>query len=266
MKVSIITTCYNRGRTIRCAIESVMAQDYPDIEYIVVDGESTDESVGNIRYEQMEAMTWDFVKEHPKFKFLFVSEPDEGMYYAINKGIRMATGDIIGLVHSDDMLYDERVISDIVRTFKQTGADMLYGDGIFVDAKNTNKAVRYWPGGTYRRWKVRMGWLPLHPTCYIRRDVMMREGLYDESYRIAADTHLLVRYLYKANLKVAYLKRRIIRMRMGGLSTSSEKRKLMWDEDIRLYKELGFPPHITKVLKMMWKVPQFITAKFMTAR
>ena len=183
------------------------------------------------------------------------------MYEAINKGIRMATGDIIGLVHSDDMLYDEHVISDVVRRFKATGADFVYGDGVYVSSNDLNRKVRIWNGGAYHRWKVRLGWLPLHPTCYIRREVMEREGLYDESYRIAADTELLVRYLYKARLNVEYMHRRIICMRMGGLSTDSEKRRLMWNEDIRLYSAHGFWALPTKLMKMAWKVPQFIEAK-----
>ena len=248
MKVSIITTCYNRCSTIGEAIRSVLAQDYPDIEYIVIDGASTDGSVSVIG----------------KFSMKFVSEADGGMYEAINKGIRMATGDIIGLVHSDDMLYDEHVISDVVKKFEETGADFVYGDGIYVNSQNIDKTVRIWNGGTYHRWKVRLGWLPLHPTCYIRRDVMMREGLYDESYKIAADTELLVRYLYNAQLNIAYLHRRMIRMRMGGLSTDSEKRRQMWKEDIRLYQAHGFWALPTKLMKMAWKVPQFIEAKVLT--
>lgn len=250
IKVSIITSCYNRRGTIQGAIESVLAQDYPDIEYIVVDGESKDGSLEVInRYKNKIAK--------------IVSEPDHGMYEAINKGIRMATGDIIGLVHSDDFLYDSHVISDIVKRFEETDADFLYGDGVYVNADNINKPVRNWIGGSYHKWKVGLGWLPLHPTCYIRRDVMTREGLYDESYKIAADSDLLFRYLYMANLKVTYFKRKIIRMRMGGLSTDSAKRKQMWDEDIRMYRSHGRWAILSKLCKMAWKVPQFIEAKFM---
>lgn len=255
MIVSIITTCYNRARTIEEAIESVLAQDYPDIEYILVDGASKDGSAETIK-RMMDDGRW-------KKSFKFISEADHGMYEAINKGIMMATGDIIGLVHSDDFLYDSHVISDVVKKFKETEADFVYGDGVYVNYLDTQKIVRNWVGGSYYRWKVACGWLPLHPTCYIRRDVMMREGLYDESYKIAADTDLLVRYLYKAHLKVAYMKRKIIRMRMGGLSTDSEKRRQMWNEDIRLYKAHGFWATPVKIMKMMWKVPQFIEAKFM---
>lgn len=251
MKVSIITACYNRGATIRGAMESVVRQDYPDIEYIVVDGASKDGTLS-------------VVNEYKDRIAKIVSEKDGGMYEAINKGIRMATGDVIGLVHSDDMLYDAHVVTDIVEAFERSKADFVYGDGIFVNFNDTNKVVRNWIGGPYYRWKVRCGWLPLHPTCYIRRDVMMREGLYDESFHIAADTDLLVRYLYNAHLRVCYLKRKIIRMRMGGLSTDSEKRRQMWNEDIRLYTAHGFRPVIlTKLMKMAWKVPQFVEAKFM---
>lgn len=257
MKVSIITTCYNRATTIQGAIESVLAQDYPDIEYIIVDGASNDGSVDTIK-SMMNDGRW-------KTSWKFISERDHGMYEAINKGISMATGDIIGLVHSDDFLYDNHVISDVVKQFEETNADFLYGDGVFVNANDTNKPVRNWIGGAYHRWKVACGWLPLHPTCYIRRDVMMREGLYDESYKIAADSDLLFRYLYMANLKVTYLKRKIIRMRMGGLSTDSAKRKLMWDEDVRMYRAHGRWGIPTKIMKMMWKIPQFVEAKFIKA-
>lgn len=248
MKVSIITSCYNREKTIGQAIESVLAQDYPDIEYIVVDGASKDRSLEVInRYRDRIGR--------------IVSEPDRGMYEAINKGIRMATGDIVGLVHSDDFLYAPDTVSRIVRCFERTEADFVYGNGLFVDATDTARVVRNWKGGSYSKWKVRHGWLPLHPTCYIRKACMERLGLYDESYRIAADSDLLVRYLYEADLKVEYLDEYIVRMRMGGLSTDSKRRKMMWDEDIRMYRSHGLPPTLTKLQKMAWKVPQFITAR-----
>ncbi len=252
MKVSIITCSFNRESTILGAIKSVLSQDYPNIEYIIVDGASTDNTAKVI----LEAIAGH--ENHIKF----VSKPDHGMYEAINKGIQLATGDIIGLVHSDDMLYDNKVISEVVKRFKESGADFVYGDGIYVNDA-MDKVIRDWIGGSYARWKVRCGWLPLHPTCYIKRDIMMKCGLYDETYKIAADTNLLVDYLYNQNLKVSYLKRYIIRMRMGGLSTDSDKRCQMWNEDIRLYSNYGFHPVIlTKMMKMAWKVPQFIRAKW----
>lgn len=248
MRISIITSCYNREKTIRNAIESVLAQDYADIEYIVVDGASTDRSMS-------------VINEYRNQVAHIISEPDHGMYEAINKGIRVATGDVIGLVHSDDFLYDKHIISDIVKKFQETGADFVYGDGVFVDSEKTDKTVRKWISGKYARWKVRLGWLPLHPTCYIRKEAMEQKGLYDESFKIAADTDLLVRYLYGNALKVAYLPKYVVRMRMGGLSTDSSKRRQMWDEDIRVYSAHGFPAVPTKIMKMMWKVPQFVRAR-----
>ena len=248
MKVSIITTCYNREKTIAQAIESVLNQDYPDIEYIVVDGGSRDDSLKIIRSYGSQICK-------------AVSERDGGMYEAINKGIKMATGDIVGLLHSDDFLIHNHIISEIVERFKQTAADMVYGDGLFVDADQTDKVIRDWRSGNYRRWKVRLGWLPLHPTVYIRRNVMGQYGLYNEKYQIAADSDLLLRYLYKADLKVEYLGKYVLRMRMGGLSTDGKKRKAMWKEDVEMFRENGFWGVPEKILKMCWKVPQFVNAK-----
>lgn len=262
-KISIITLCYNNETTIHSAIESVLVQDYPDIEYIIVDGASTDGSLQIIRNEERRVMSSEFKAIHPRFMMKVISEPDHGMYEAVNKGIRMATGDFIGLVHSDDFLYSHQTISHIVGRLEETHADFLYGDGLFVNPENTDKIVRKWIGGSYRLWKVRHGWLPLHPTCYIRRDVMMKRGLYNESYKIAADSDLLFRYLLVGDLSVTYLPEYIVRMRMGGMSTDSNQRKQMWREDIRMYHSHGMSPMITKLEKMMWKVPQFITARFM---
>lgn len=247
MKVSIITSCYNRVATIRDAIESVLAQDYNNIEFIVVDGVSTDGSL-------------EIIREYEDRISTIISEPDHGMYEAINKGIRMATGDVIGLLHSDDFFYNNGVVSRIVERMKLTHADFLYGDGLFVDPNNTDKVVRNWIGGSYRLWKVRHGWLPLHPTCYIRREVMGRLGVYNESYKIAADSDLLFRYLITGGLTITYLEEYILKMRMGGLSTDSAKRKKMWDEDIRVYASHGMAPKLTKLEKMAWKVPQFVLA------
>lgn len=248
MKISIITSCFNREKTIAQAIESVLSQDYPNIEYIVVDGASKDNTLAIInRYRERISH--------------IISEPDNGMYEGINKGIRAATGDIIGLLHSDDFLFSTNTISRIVKRFEETQADFIYGNGLFVDSDNTDKIIRNWMGGKYSKWKVRHGWLPLHPTCYIRKSCMDKWGLYDESYKIAADSDFLFRYLYEADLKVEYLNEYIVRMRMGGLSTDSKRRKMMWEEDIRMYKSHGMPPTLTKLEKMAWKVPQFISAK-----
>ena len=248
-KVTIVTACYNRAATIRETIESVLAQDYDNVEYIIIDGASTD---GTQR----------IVEEYASRLAHFVSEPDHGMYEALNKGLRMATGDIIGWVHSDDVLYDTHTLSAIVDAFKNSQAQMVYADGLFVRSDRPNAVVRNWIGGTYRPWKVRHGWLPLHPTCYIRRDYLTQVGLYDESFKIAADTEWLLRVLLHPDLHIHYLRRYVIRMRMGGLSTDLSQRKLMWSEDLRAFSMHGLSPRWTKLQKMAWKIPQFISAQF----
>lgn len=248
MKVSIITTCYNRAGTIRSAIESVLAQDYHDIEYIVVDGASTDGSV-------------EIIKEYEGRIAKIVSEPDHGMYEAINKGIRLATGDVIGLMHSDDFFYDNHVVSRVVERMEETGSEFLYANGLFVNHENTDHIVRVWKSGKYHAWKVRYGWLPLHTTCYIRRTTMEERGLYKECYKIAADTDLLVRYLLNGDVKTTYLDEYVVKMRMGGLSTSKKRRLQMWHEDVRVYRSHGMFPTLLKIAKILWKVPQFVRAK-----
>lgn len=261
MKVSIITSCFNRVSTIEGSIKSVLEQDYPEIEYIIVDGASKDGTLDVIKKYYEYAKSNEFKSLHPKFTFRYISEPDHGMYEGINKGLRMATGDVIGLVHSDDFLYSEHTIRDLVNEFERTGADFVYGDGIYVNSLNIQKVIRNWIGGDYRLWKVKHGWLPLHPTCYIKRSVMGKKGFYNETYKIAADSDLLFRYLLVGDLSVAYLHEYIVRMRMGGLSTDNAKRKQMWKEDIRMYRSHGLNPAITKVEKIMWKIPQFISAR-----
>ncbi len=252
MKVSLITVCYNREKTVRDAIESVLAQDYDDIEYIIIDGASKDS-------------TMNIVNEYKDRVSTIVSEIDRGMYEAINKGIRMATGDIIGLVHSDDMLISNNTISHVVKQFKKTNADLLYADGIYVDRNNTNIIRRNWVGGEFSRKKIKWGWLPLHTTVFVRRDTMMRYGLYDERYEISADTKLLIKYLYNDDIKVTYLHEYVIKMRMGGLSTTGAHMSHVWAEDILLYRQYGFKhPKLLKLMKIAWKIPQYISAKFMT--
>ena len=221
----------------------MLAQTHPDIEYIVVDGASRDRSLQIIKH----------YKDHIS---RIISEPDHGMYEAINKGIQAATGEVIGLLHSDDILFDTHVLSDLAACFDRTKADIVYGNGLFVDAHQTDRVVRNWVSGAFHPWKVRCGWLPLHPTVYIRREVMEKVGAYDEHYKIAADTDYLLRCLYEMHLRVVYLDRYVVRMRMGGLSTNKARRRQMWREDVEIYRRHGFPGVLLKLLKMAWKVPQ----------
>ena len=249
MKVSVITTCYNRGRTIAQAAGSVLSQDYDNLEYIVVDGKSTDNTLEELKRE---------LAAHKGRDVKVISEPDNGLYEGLNKGIRMATGDIIGIGHSDDFLFDEHVISSIADKFETTGADMVYANGIYVDEHDTSEVVRVWRSGQYEMKNVKKGWLPLHPTVFIRRDTMLRLGLYDERYKISADSDLLVRYLYdNKDLKVAYLDRFVVVMRMGGLSTDLRKFLSKWREDFIMYRSHGIFPFFALPLKILRKVPQF---------
>lgn len=258
MKISIITTCLNRIETLRGAIESVLSQDYDDIEYIVVDGASTDGTIDVIKDVAKQCESDEFKKKHPRFSFRWISEPDDGMYDALNKGIRLATGDIIGMVHSDDWLYDNHTISLVAEEMERTGAEFLYANGLYVSIHNHDKIVRNWIGGKFKRWKLKFGWLPLHTTCYIRRETMEKCGLYNEKYKIAADTDFLIRYFYECHITPAYLNKYVVRMRMGGLSTNSRERKIMWKEDIEIYRSHVFWALPTKLMKMTWKIPQFI--------
>lgn len=248
MKVSIITSCFNREKTIRDSIESVLSQDYPNIEYIVIDGASTDKSV-------------EIINEYKDKITTFISEPDNGMYEAINKGIQHATGDIIGLLHSDDVLYASDTISHIVKRFKETGSELVYGDGVFVNQNDLNKVIRRWISGKYSKKKIKRGWLPLHPTVYIQKSCFDKTGYYDESFKIASDSDFLVRILYKNNFRISYINEYIVRMRMGGASTSFRKTITKWKEDMRMYRINGFNPYFSLPLKILSKIPQFIYAK-----
>jgi len=263
MKVTIITASYNRKATIGEAIHSVLEQDYPNIEYLIMDGASTDGSVDYIKellqHEATEGKT-ELIRKHARETQL-VSEPDHGMYEALNKGMRRATGDVIGLVHSDDLLVRNDIVSGYVKCFELTAADLVYGDGEFVDEKNPSKLMRLWVSGSFRRWKVRLGWLPLHPTVYIRRSALSPDVLYDEQYRMAADTKFLIYYLHESPLRICYLPQNVVRMRMGGLSTNPKHRAKMFQEDVKIYGDYGFSnPSLIKLMKMSWKVPQFINA------
>lgn len=247
MKVSIITAVYNQSSHIRGAIESVLSQDYPDIEYIIVDGESTDG-------------TLDILNEYKDRIDKFISEDDEGLYDALNKGILMATGDYVGFLHSDDLFYDTHVVSRVVEEIKRTNCDIFYADGIFTPSSNPYVVLRNWVSGKFSRTKVKMGWLPLHPTTYIRRSTYLDKDLYDPTYQIAGDTELLIRYLLDKKLKVTYKRDYVVRMRMGGMSTTVWSTRDKWNEDLRAYCSNGLSP-LALVGKRISKLPQVICNK-----
>ena len=224
MKVSVITVCYNRKATIEQSIKSVLDQDYPDIEYIIVDGNSSDG-------------TQDIIKSYSDKIAKYISEPDKGMYDAINKGLGLATGDIVGLMHSDDVFYDTAVVSKIIEKFKNnSNINAIYGDGIYVTNDDEQKIVRNRIGGDYDYKRLKSGWLPLHPTVYIKKSVIDKYGNYNLDFKIASDTEFLLRYLFKHKISIAYLNAYIVKMRMGGLSTNYKRAFEVLREDYNIYK------------------------------
>lgn len=246
MRVTVITICYNRKATIAAAIESVLHQDYPNIEYIVIDGNSTDG-------------TQEIIKSYSDTITTYISEPDKGMYDAINKGLRLATGDVIGLMHSDDVFYDASVVSKIVAAFTNTPEiDALYANGIYVTNDAEEKIVRNRIGGEYDVKNIKKGWLPLHPTVYIKKTIIEKYGYYDLNFKIASDTEFLLRYLYKYKIKVVYLNAYIVKMRMGGLSTDYKRAVAVLKEDYGIYKFHNVSPFTTVILKKWYALQQYI--------
>lgn len=224
MKVSIITICYNRVKTIEKAIQSVLNQDYKDIEYIIIDGNSKDG-------------TQQVIEKYRNQIGTYISEPDKGMYDAINKGLALATGDIVGLMHSDDEFYDNQVISKIVRAFEASEeTEGVYGNGIYISNDNKEKVIRNRIGGEFSIQKIKNGWLPLHPTVYIKKELIEKYGNYDVQFKIASDTEFLLRYLYKNRIKMTYVNTYFVKMRIGGLSTSRNRAFEVLKEDYKIYK------------------------------
>lgn len=249
MKVSIITICYNREATIDNAIESVLHQDYSNIEYIVIDGNSTDG-------------TTEIIQSYVDKISRFISEPDKGMYDALNKGLGLATGDIIGLMHSDDEFYDATVVSQIVASFQNNPTtEGVYGDGIYVSNDAEECIIRDRIGGAYSLKKVKSGWLPLHPTVYLKRTVMEKYGFYNLDFKIASDTELLLRYLYKYQIKMTYVNSYFVKMRMGGLSTSYRRAFEVLVEDYNIYKFHGLFAFRVVFLKKMVALKQYLKIK-----
>ena len=230
MKVSLITVCYNSERYISSAIESVLAQDYPAIEYIIVDGKSTDNTIFKVKsYETAFAG-----------RLRWLSEPDQGIYDAINKGIRMASGDIVGILNSDDFYHYPTCIATVVDVFEAAGMDACFADVRYVNPNNLDKTVRYYSSGQFHPKKFRWGFMPAHPTFFVRKKFFDELGYYKTDYRIAADYELLIRFLYTHKLTYTYIPLDMIKMRTGGISTRSLKSNYILNKEIvRGCKENG---------------------------
>lgn len=227
MKVSIITVTYNSAATLKDTIESVASQDYPNIEYIIVDGNSKDATQDIIRSQNGTVSKW-------------ISEPDQGLYDAMNKGIRMATGDVVGIINSDDFYHRSDSISQVVHTFQEFGVDSVYADVRFVHPDNLDKTIRYYSSKNFSLRSFKVGKIPAHPTFFTYKANFEKFGYYRTDYRIAADFELLVRFLYKHRLSYHYLPVDLLKMRTGGLSTKSWKSNVIINqEDLRACKENG---------------------------
>jgi glycosyltransferase involved in cell wall biosynthesis len=249
MKVSIITVAYNSSKTIKETIDSVITQSYKNIEYIIVDGASTDGTV-------------ELVKSYGSQIAKFVSEKDKGIYDAINKGISMATGDIVGILNSDDVYTHKDIIKNIVDTFEQKGVDAVYGDLQYVSPEDNSKVVRYWKSGSYNRNKFIYGWMPPHPTFFVKREVYEQYGTFDLSLKSAADYELMLRFLYKNSISAAYIPEVMVWMKTGGQSNASlinhflgnmEDRQAWIKNNLNVY-------FFTTLLKPLRKLPQFFIA------
>ena len=251
MKISIITAVYNREKTIGHAMESVFAQDYQDIEYIVVDGMSNDG-------------TDDVVQRFRDRIAVSIREKDTGIYNALNKGIRVATGEIVGFLHADDFLASSQCISRIAQALQQSGADGTYGDLQYVDATEPSRVKRLWLAGEYRVNRFRWGWMPPHPTVYLRRSLYERFGGFREDFQIAADYELLVRMMVKHQIRARYINEVIVKMREGGKSNANLKNRLTANrEDLRAWKVNHLhPPTGLRWMKPLRKVSQFTHSMF----
>lgn len=221
MKITIITAAYNSGATLRDTMESVLRQTYADYEYIVVDGASTDRTGELVR------------RYEPRFggRLRFICEPDRGVYDAMNKGIALAQGDVVGLLNSDDFYTTDTVLERVAEAFREDGTDAVYGDVHYVNPRNLSRCVRYYSSAPFRRSWMRLGFMPAHPSFYCRRDIYQRFGVFDTSYKVAADFEQLLRLIYINKVRTRYLPMDFVTMRTGGLSNSGLRshRQIMRD-------------------------------------
>jgi len=247
MKVSIITIAYNSAETIEDTIRSVASQTYSDIEYIIIDGKSTDNTLS-------------IIDKHKASVSKLVSEKDNGIYDAMNKGVKLASGDIVGILNSDDFYADEHVVADVVKTFETEKCDGLYADLVYVDRENISMITRTWNSGKYYDGLFLNGWMPPHPTFFVRKEVYEKFGGYNTDLRSAADYEIMLRFIHKYKIRLSYLPRVITKMRSGGQSNVSIKNRIKANMEDRLaWKINGLKPGLlTLTRKPLSKVFQFL--------
>lgn len=254
MKISLITITYNSGKTLADTINSVLEQTYSNIEYIIVDGASKDNTVSIIK------------KYEPLFerRIKWISEPDKGLYDAMSKGIKMATGEVIGILNSDDFFTSNSVLQKIAEAFEQDGQlDAVYGDVHFVHPNQLDKCVRYYSSKIFKRNLMKLGFMPAHPSFYLRKECFEKYGMYKTDYKIAADFEFLLRVIYKAKIKTKYLPIDMVTMRTGGASTSGiESHKRIMNEHLRAFRENDiYTNRLLLSLRYIYKVEELLWSK-----
>lgn len=246
MKISIITACFNSERTIAGAIESVLSQDYRDVEYIVVDGKSSDRTLS-------------VVEKYRSRITRVISEKDHGIYDALNKGIGLATGEVIGFLHSDDYYAHPGILSSVAAEFVSGNADSVYGDLQYVDKENPQRVIRHWKSGAYHKNIFLSGWMPPHPSFFLKRECYERFGTFNTSLKSAADYELMLRMLHKHGISTAYLPKVLVKMRVGGQSNASLINRIRANrEDRKAWEINGLKPGLlTLWLKPLSKIKQY---------
>jgi len=247
MKISLITSTYNSATTLQATLDSVRAQTYKDIEYIVVDGASKDG-------------TRKIIEANADIITRYVSEPDKGIYDGLNKGVLMATGEVTGFIHSDDMLATADTISIIANAFQTHDSDAVYADLDYVDREDPARVIRKWRSRPFDRKLFYRGWMPAHPTFYLKTECYRSFGLYDLDFKISADYELMLRMLLKNALKATYIPEVLVKMRVGGESNHSLKNSLQANrEDAKAWKKNDLHPHFyTRWLKPVSKLIQYM--------
>jgi len=250
LKVSIITVCYNSEKYIKHAIESVLSQTYKNIEYIIVDGKSKDNTVSIINKYRDRIST-------------FISEPDKGIYDAMNKGILSATGDIIGILNSDDFYIENNVIEGVVSRFQESSTDSIYANINYVRTDNTDKIVRKWICGEIKPKSFARGWQPAHPAFFVKREIYFKHGIFNIDFKLSADFELMLRFLVKCQISTKYYDKCLINMRLGGATNQSVYNIIAQNiECIKAFKVNNIPVSILYPLfRLIPKVNQYIFKK-----
>ncbi len=248
MKISIITVVYNNEKTIQDAMQSVLGQTYKNIEYVIIDGSSKDNTVN-------------LIKEYKDQLGHFVSEKDNGLYDAMNKGIQACTGDVIGILNSDDLYQDSQVIAAVMEEFKNDKVlDIVYGDLVYVKSNDTNTIVRNWKSKEYYKRFFENANVPPHPALFVRSKVYKEAGLFDLQFKLAADYELMLRMFKKHNFKSKYINRLIIKMRLGGATNQSYTNIVNQNKEIlKAWKVNGLQaPFYLMPLRIIKRLSQFI--------